>query len=1518
MTAGIQHSNADLGRAAAERLVHDWPKLHDLDERFSVEFASAAVERLAELIESQPALFQASRRGSERGAESLSARPFQGVLESLQNADDLGATDLRIGLRRKGRHRELLIVHNGDPITLFHVGAMVLPWVSTKADDATLSGRFGIGQKTLRTLGGPIAVHCNPYHFQMEETPSVLPAEPSISGFYDADRRETLVLVPLRREVDIEKVQEFIAELGPRALVFLRATRRLLYTDLESGETTIEHHLRERERSLVSFTVNARTLGADRVVLSDSTGRQRYTRYLVEFPLTSDDRRNHKATGASTTLGIALSARPDQGLLYDRLPLPVPCALPVGLNAQFDPDTARSTLRENVWNARRFSELGDLLAAAALDTFQHKTVNGWGAVPLQGDVPDGIGAWLQERYEEDVIAGAQKRLRDDLRIICGEDEKQLDEIVFEEEGLERVLTVGDQESLAPGLSAVAPENRDRSGRWRRVLVELDRSLQLGVEQAFALLNRDDEQLGDREPQWFLDFAYAAIEADRFEEFCEHASVLLADGTRIKPPACEEPRSLVVREDPESLATTLGLALPIHPAYLSGTVAARAVRTTLQKAKLLVDSYESDHEALALLASGSGDAVQLDDRDLLTLRDAFERLSDEDQRTLGPRIGAAIELRGFQYDDDGKRKRCWVSPAEAYLPTQVDRETDSFAKAAGKTRGISWIASDYARLLKRGNRRELGPRRFLGYLGARTFPRLISPPDEQQRYSGDRRAARHFQMWQLTDIQATELRALSQTTHLIGDHVSPDLDAVIENIAQERPGKQRRQRATALLGVLARSWERHFADHVSAKAARGHYGWIVEGEVIATWLARAATRAWLPSATGALCAPADLHLPTEPNKLTVGDRKSAYLMPVDDHILRSPALRALRVRRGPAASSIVERLEQLRDEGTPGESAETEIKTAYRLLALACPRSDVRAPRRPVDDLTVSALRRRFAGTRRARGLIFSNGRWYTPQQVFNGPPIFGRRRAFVPQSPHLDPLWHTLAIPPPDARDCLNVLRELAAAPLSPEEESIVIETMALLAKALDAMTPQLRATLRSLPLWTGNEWRTARPVYAIEDRAIASVVASQAPIWQPGFTLDGYGQLLEALNVTYIPPEEFKPVAANAYGAAEGDEWRSRFALAVQHLRTELARSDLELYKSLTISWDELAGTAVVLDRELEVAASLSGGYRLAAPTRAHLIRQPLTLFARSAEDIGAAEAGGQAVASLFRGARHTVAWAWAAMWQHAAASETADRIVLSTDIVSDEDEDELGRLKTQADTRRQRGKKKTHSARGRAQGERSSHVHVRKLKHLADWQPNSGEVVNKGAPRAAVIISERRSQLASSPAARTGGTKPRPAGKNGTSTDKSSGPSTVLPPMSEREQLAYDAVMRALALDEGEVADLRHRRGVGADAVDELRQYFEIKMSSGPEIPNEITLTPNEVERARIDRDFFLAVVAGLEEGGGDLRVRFIFDPLGRLPLRLRSDLTLGGVREAEALEYTFRTAADTTKQSTPTESS
>jgi hypothetical protein len=1503
-TAPIVTDDAQLGREAAEHLVNSWPETDDLTELTTREFAAAAVQRLAELIEEQPKLFQASRRGSERGAESLSARPFQGIVESIQNGDDLRARELLVAVRKKGRRRELLIVHNGAPISLPHVGAMVLPWVSTKTDDPYASGRFGSGQKTLRALGGPIAAHCSPYHFEMGEIPTVCPPEAEIAGLYDPSARNTLLVIPLDDEVDTAALSQFMVNLGTRSLVFLRSIRRVALVDPKTGAATIDHQLHDRRRETVTLEVHGHVLDGEVIELTDRDRRQTYVRYLVEMPLKADERRHNKATGPTTTLGVCVPRDPEESLLYDRLPLPIPSRLPVGLNAQFDPDTSRSTLTERAWNARRFAELGDLAGAVALDLFGRGPRRGWGAVPLLHDVPDGIGEWLRERFVLDVIERCQSRLGDALRLGPQNEQRPIDEIVFEDAVLQDVLTEHDQERLAEPCSAVPSAHRDRFGRWRDVLQELGRSRRLDVEDALELLELADEDLGGREPTWYLAFAAAAIEADIFDKFCEERSVLLADGSRVAPPGSDEPRSLVVRDEERSLASRLGLTLPIHPVYTAGGKTASRVSGELKGAKLLVEAYESDAEALALLAKGEREPVQLDDDALLSLRDALEQLTEERRRDLGSKVGRAIELRGFSYDEHGKTEDRWVSPSTSYLPRHIDRETDSFGRAAAKTPGLAWLSPDYARVLKRPRgRRELGAQGVLVRLGAQTFPRLVAPPNEIRRYSRDPRLASPIEHATLPPVQATEVRALSQrATYLIEDRWSPDLDAVINDIHNDRAGSGRKRRAAALIGLLARGWERHYAEHATAQAVWGYDGHLNPcGEVIATWLARAASQPWLPSQTGALKAPLDLHLPSEANRLTVGDKRSLYLTQLDDQILRSPVIAALRIRRGPSATSIVSTLEELRDGEKRGASIDAKARTAYRILALACP-PDGRG-QRPVDNMTVGALRLRFAGgrgQRSGRGLLLIDGHWYTPTQVFRELPIFGKRRPFVPYSPHLEPLWRTLSIEPPDARDGIAVLREIARAPLANTDRPIMIETMQLLAREMEEMSPQLRGTLKTLSVWTGEEWTSQRPVYAIGDESVAAAVAGQARVWQPGFAIDGMESLIDALGLTLISPEQFVPVANAGYGAAAGDEFRPRFVLAVEHLKAELARRDQQLYRTLTISWDELVSARPVLDRDLEVVASVPGR-RLTAPAAAHLVREPLTLFARSVEDLGSAEGGGRAIADLFGGDRQKVAWAWVAMWQKADDGERAQRIELSSDATEVEN-DHLVRLQTQADERRGRTRTTAKKKGDRTAGKGTT-VQVRKLKEIDKFEPSTGSIINSGAPRGGVIIPERRRR----PAAGGGGSHSNYAAPDAradgqTSTKPSDANPTVLPPLNAREQLAYDAVSAALAFGDGEVADLRHRRGVGADAIDELRQSFEIKMSSGKDIPSEVTLTPNEVERARTDPDFFLAVVAGLEEGAGDLRVRLIFDPLGRLPLRLRSDLTFGGVRDAEALEYVF----------------
>jgi hypothetical protein len=57
------------------------------------------------------------------------------VVEVVQNADDAGATELKLAIRRRGDGRDLLSVHDGDPVHLQDLVAMGLAFVSTKVDD---------------------------------------------------------------------------------------------------------------------------------------------------------------------------------------------------------------------------------------------------------------------------------------------------------------------------------------------------------------------------------------------------------------------------------------------------------------------------------------------------------------------------------------------------------------------------------------------------------------------------------------------------------------------------------------------------------------------------------------------------------------------------------------------------------------------------------------------------------------------------------------------------------------------------------------------------------------------------------------------------------------------------------------------------------------------------------------------------------------------------------------------------------------------------------------------------------------------------------------------------------------------------------------------------------------------------------------------------------------------------------------------------------------------------------------
>ena len=126
------------------------------------------------------------------------------------------------------------------------------------------------------------------------------------------------------------------------------------------------------------------------------------------------------------------------------------------------------------------------------------------------------------------------------------------------------------------------------------------------------------------------------------------------------------------------------------------------------------------------------------------------------------------------------------------------------------------------------------------------------------------------------------------------------------------------------------------------------------------------------------------------------------------------------------------------------------------------------------------------------------------------------------------------------------------------------------------------------------------------------------------------------------------------------------------------------------------------------------------------------------------------------------------------------------------------------------------------------------------------------------------------------------------------------------EKETVGLEILRKLLGSDDDEISDLRAQRGVGADAIDELQNFYELKVSAGTE-PDQVTLTDAEVKRALTTKNFFLVVVSGIEGVDARPKVRVIVDPLKQLQPTERGSVTLSGVRSARSLIYDFTAVED-----------
>jgi hypothetical protein len=635
--------------------------------------------------------------------------------------------------------------------------------------------------------------------------------------------------------------------------------------------------------------------------------------------------------------------------------------------------------------------------------------------------------------------------------------------------------------------------------------------------------------------------------------------------------------------------------------------------------------------------------------------------------------------------------------------------------------------------------------------------------------------------------------------------------------------------------------------------------------------------------GAKRAPRDLTLLTATTQHLYGRDRSIYAHEVREEDARSPVLEALGITREPPASGVLQELEALRD-GTAGGADWETVHPLYGLLARYCGVAGGQAPS-SIDDVPLVELRRRFGKNADGRGLLLISGNWVTPTETFRGRPIFGRWAPFVPDAAHLSALWDALNITEPTPAAAVAVLERIAASheARAAEDRQPIADSLRFLAGRADALGAQKRRLAR-LPLWVGDRWQVKRPVYAVADRELADGLRNRIPIWEPGFAIETVRSLMPALGITYLDDDSISPLPGDSAQPADSLTAET-FARAVAHLQAYLASEDPALWSAT--DWQRLRALELTEAPALEAAvAPASGRKRLTTPKRVHLDQAAGQLFFRSEHDLADRRLGGRAIAQTFEKGRREIALAWAEAWREAEEGEAPDEVRLAEDEAKSLP-DPLGDIERHG--KRATGRKILTAARRRASSKlprtQTEPIQARReLKSFDQATIATVEIVHGDGtkPRAAPRRIPLRHDLPIIPA-RPASAGSRPMRKDWT--DK------------EKEDLGFALLQGALKnLDGAELGDYRALRGVGADSIDNLRRFFELKTAER-DLPDHVRFEPSEFERAAKTQGgkYFLAIVAGLEEGW-PTRIRIIANPLDALQWRRHPALTLSGIRNAD----------------------
>lgn len=1454
---GVQAARLIWNDDAAAESIHD-PR--------TPEFARAMIEESVVILNGSSGLIKKMIKRATAGAEDLAVGQFQGLIEVIQNADDVGAKEVRFALRTISGCQQLLVVHDGQPVTCHHVLPMALPFLTTKTGRTDQRGRFGIGLKTLRRIAKSTAVHSAPYHFSGDQLGfGWVEPQPLLSGFYDPDV-DTLLVLSLHDDFNEAALKQWFEEWDDDGLLFLESVRRFRWAHL-NGQTISERSLTFSAWKEAGYSnLHGDLLGLKKRDVSSP--QHSWTVWKAALSVPGHLHPAHKARSDTTEISVAASADGAPPEFYIGFKTLIPIGVPFSLDAQFDPSTSREGMIENPWNNWLIERCADVLADIASGLLATSPASAWQLIALDTEEIGRPGDhWLRGRFSA-AFEAMRVLLTESALVSIGSSATSFAEIAYEEESWSGLLTDADTEMLAPSFRTLTRKARDVKERWRTILDLLDVSRL--VDSADVLQGFDGGLFAEKSPTWWVDAG--ALLTMVSEELFGHTFLLSDNGGALtcQPTGATE-RPIVWNAKPSSFGARWKLLELLHHAY-GQSDAGQKVLAWLTAHAAFRSELDAEVELAAFAEKFATEPLAIDDDDLRELRARFDSVTDRRAETLGPKVGASILLDGYTHKNR-KTQRLKVSPAHAYLCRTLDGESPHWPQAAGSTPGILWIAAKYADVLKteaiRGAKRRRadgsvvrGPRRMLMLLGVEAAPRL-SETGRVRWGSGARLA-------ELGAVGAEEVEY---------DYVSQDLEAVLKDLLKA-PKKDAKVRSPALLRTLSRSWERLYEGRETVparhKAIKHTYD---RGPVTATWLNELRESPWLAIGKGELVQPVQGVVRTVETQ-TLYDK---FLYDIGPDEIDARLAVALKLVTDVRIGDLVSHLEELRDRPEPVDEA--HVMQVYRTISQRCPRTVSYDAQ--VGEISVQDLRGRFL---LGPGLILaSDGQWRRHNEMLRGMDIFHHPRAFVPGGPACKDLWLALAVREPDLDDCIQFCRNLTSARYDSGVASALMDVYRYLERLVSGAQRRHKDRLKSMPLMCSEAWTTSRPVYFVEDIELRQELTranSTTLFWSPPCDPRDFPHLVRLMGITRLAPE-LSIMSRRVEAIERGESLHLRFSHAVDHLSGELARSDPITRAKIAVSWDQLRNAPLlVYEQAIRVRASdpLLPTHDNAIFMRALVLRDPLEVNVRD-DDIGDREYGGRAIASLFPPeVRRRIDAEWVLAWQ-----KSRDTAAEAISLASDEERDEA--MQEQAATINAGPKSKIRVTPPASQT--PSQTPPRTLKESVGAV--TGATVQPGQVSSQASISHSGAGLRAEP--------PQPSPPIGSSAPTRPIAYTAV----DVEQRGWELLVQTLEMSpEDKLVDFRKRHGVGADGVIDWKRFVEMKASArGPQ--TQVEMSNNEYERAKErGSDFILALVSGLETGLRD-EVRLIFDPANCTTVRPTNGVRLVDLLNAPAVVIHFDQAED-----------